>query len=81
MSNILRGLAGAALLAAESLATSDLRLVEAGNLRLELTEPVDLALGHENGRLRGVVQGALKPPAALLELTRDWTMLQNLQPR
>ena len=65
----------------ESLAASELRFVEAGNFRLELTVPMDLALWRENGRLRGVVQGASKPPAALLELTRDWTVLQNVQPQ
>ena len=65
----------------ESLAASELRFVEAGNLRLELNEPVDLALWRENGRLRGVIQGASKPPAALLELTSDWTVLQNVQPQ
>ncbi len=65
----------------ESLAASELRFVEAGNFRLELSEPVDLALWRENGRLRGVIQGAPKPPAALLELTRDWTVLQNVQPQ
>ncbi len=65
----------------ESLAASDLRFVEAGNFRLELAEPVDLALWREDGRLRGVVQGASQPPPELLALTTDWTMLQNVQPR
>jgi hypothetical protein len=65
----------------ESLAASELRFVDAGNFRLELSEPVDLALWRENGRLRGVVQGVPQPPAALLELTKDWTVLQNVQPR
>lgn len=65
----------------ESLAASDLRFVEAGNFRLELAEPADLALWRENGRLRGVVQGIARPPAALLNLTKDWTVLQNVQPR
>lgn len=65
----------------ESLAASDLRFVEAGKFRLELSEPVDLALWRENGRLRGVIQGSAKPPAALLELTNDWTVLQNIQPQ
>ncbi len=64
----------------ESLAASDLRSVDAGNFRLELAEPVDLALWRENGRLRGVVQGIAQPPAALLALTKDWTILGNVQP-
>ncbi|MBE7539236.1 MAG: hypothetical protein HS122_12590 [Opitutaceae bacterium] len=65
----------------ESLAASDLRFVEAGNFRLELTEPVDLALWRENGRLRGVIQGISVPPPALLALTHDWALLQNVQPK
>lgn len=65
----------------ESLAASDLRYVEAGNFRLELAEPVDLALWRDNGRLRGVIQGASKPTAELLKMTSDWTVLQNVQPR
>lgn len=64
----------------ESLTASDLRSVDAGEFRLELQEPVDLALWRENGRLRGVIQGLPKPPPALLELTKEWTVLHNVQP-
>lgn len=65
----------------ESLAASDLRFVEAGNFRLELSEPLDLAIWQENGRLRGVIQGTTKPPSELMKLTRDWTILKNVQPQ
>jgi len=65
----------------ESLAASDLGMVEAGKFRLELPEPTDLALWRDqSGEWRGVVQGETKLPEALLQVTKNWTRLVNAQP-
>ncbi|MCE5307585.1 MAG: hypothetical protein LLG20_08070 [Acidobacteriales bacterium] len=62
----------------QSLAGSDVRLVEAGKLRLEFTQPVDFALWRDaQGALHGVVQGNAPVPDRLLQLTKDWARLDN----
>jgi hypothetical protein len=62
----------------KALAGSDVRLVEAGALRLEFAQPVDFALWRDaQGGLRGVVQGGQAVPQQLLRLTRDWERLDN----
>jgi hypothetical protein len=59
-----------------SLAASELRSVEAGGLRLQLSTPLDVALWKdEKGEYHGVVQGAAAVPEQLQKLTRDWMRL------
>lgn len=62
----------------KALAGSDVRLVEAGALRLEFAQPVDFALWRDaQGALRGVLQGGMAVPEQLLRLTKDWERLDN----
>ncbi len=61
-----------------ALAGSDVRLVDAGAMHLEFTRPVDFALWRDaQGSLHGVVQGATPVPDRLLQLTNDWSRLDN----
>jgi hypothetical protein len=62
----------------QALAGSDVRLVEAGPLRLEFAQPVDFALWRDGkGVPHGVIQGEAPVPGPLLRLTKDWTRLDN----
>jgi hypothetical protein len=65
----------------ESLAGSEIKQVEAGKFRLELSEPADLALWRgDDGALHGVLQGPSQPSEALLALTKDWKQLLDAPP-
>ena len=61
----------------EALAAGGLKSLDAGQLKIELTERVDLALWRDDrGRFHGVLQdcaGAV--PAALARLCDDWQRL------
>jgi hypothetical protein len=62
----------------KALAGSGVRLVDAGALHLEFAQPLDFALWRDAaGALRGVVQGDARVPDGLLQLTKDWTRLDN----
>jgi hypothetical protein len=65
----------------ESLAGSEIRLVETPTWRLELADPTDLAIWRDQrGTLEGVVQVESALPDALLKLTNKWSRLLNAQP-
>jgi hypothetical protein len=61
----------------EALAAGGLKSLNAGALKIELAERVDLALWRDaQGRLHGVLQDCAGPvPAALARLTDDWQRL------
>ncbi len=61
----------------EALAAGGLSRLHAGDFKLDLEAPTDLAMWrHADGRWQGVLQGWPGPvPAPLLELTRDWRRL------
>ncbi len=67
----------------EALACGGLRRFKAGELAIELDEPLDLALWRgPGGAWKGAVLalgGAL--PAALTDLTDDWQRIQRIAPR
>jgi len=64
----------------QGLAASGLRYVEAGNFRLQLSNPTDLALWRAGGEMHGVIQGAAGVPPELLQLTKDWLRLDVAPP-
>jgi hypothetical protein len=58
-----------------SLAASGLESLEAGQTRLRLARPVDVAVWTENGERRGVVQSRQPAPAELRALAAHWERL------
>jgi hypothetical protein len=65
----------------ESLAVSDLKLLETNKLRLDLSEPADFVLMRgQDGGFEGVFQGDQILPQALAQLTRRWTRLGHARP-
>ena len=62
----------------EALAAGALRTLSAGDLQIELTSPVDLALWHDShGDWQGVLQGWDGPiPEPLARITAHWTRLR-----
>jgi hypothetical protein len=61
----------------EAFAAGGLKRIEAPGLTIELPERIDVAFWHEDGRPRGVIQGATNSvPSALAELTENWQYLR-----
>ena len=62
----------------DALAAGALRSLSAGDLQIELTSPVDLALWHDShGDWQGVLQGWDGPiPEPLARITAHWTRLR-----
>jgi hypothetical protein len=62
----------------KAMAGSGVRLVDAGPLHIEFAQPIDFALWRDaQGVPHGVVQGDAPVPEPLLQLTKDWTRLDN----
>ena len=61
----------------EAFAAGGLRRLDAGDLKIELPERLDVALfRNDQGRFRGVLQDCPGPvPAPLAKLTEDWLRL------
>jgi hypothetical protein len=63
----------------DALAASDLRFLEAGKLRIQPAQPVDLALWRNaGGAMEGVVQRAQSVPPELRGLAARWSFLSSI---